>query len=179
MPTVAQVVPGASVSIVLKIDQGTGREVQGFVGDVLTSGNHPRGIKVRLRDGRVGRVQSIVPEDIAKAGSEELTGLGRNGEGGDFAAESRDDGPRGATSHGGFGRRYRDVRTEDGGDQPPAGYGLDHFLPAGHPLLKDTEGAEDVPVVGFDVGPMATCPVCNEFEGDEAAVAHHVSSHFD
>jgi uncharacterized repeat protein (TIGR03833 family) len=53
------VTPGAGVSIVLKQDQPTGHEVQGIVADVLTRGNHPRGIKVRLQDGRVGRVQRM------------------------------------------------------------------------------------------------------------------------
>jgi uncharacterized repeat protein (TIGR03833 family) len=59
VPTVKDVVPGASVNIVLKADQPTGRTVSGTVKDVLTQGNHPRGIKVRLSDGRVGRVQSL------------------------------------------------------------------------------------------------------------------------
>lgn len=59
VPTIQQVVPGASVSMVLKEDQPTGREVQGTVQDLLTRGNHPRGIKVRLTDGRVGRVQRM------------------------------------------------------------------------------------------------------------------------
>ncbi|KAF2209422.1 hypothetical protein CERZMDRAFT_11921, partial [Cercospora zeae-maydis SCOH1-5] len=59
MPSIRQVVPGDAVSIVLKADQPTGREVQGIVKDVLTRGDHPRGIKVRLADGRVGRVQRI------------------------------------------------------------------------------------------------------------------------
>lgn len=59
VPSVRQVVPGARVSIVLKQDQPTGREVQGTVSEVLTRGNHPRGIKVRLQDGRVGRVQRM------------------------------------------------------------------------------------------------------------------------
>ena len=47
----------------------TGRQVQGTVADVLTSGNHPHGIKVRLVDGRVGRVQRMATEDEARAGS--------------------------------------------------------------------------------------------------------------
>lgn len=59
VPTVQQVVPGASVSIILKEDQPTGREVQGIVQNLLTRGDHPRGIKVRLTDGRVGRVQRM------------------------------------------------------------------------------------------------------------------------
>lgn len=59
VPTTQQVKPGASVSIVLKADQATGREVQGVVQDLLTRGDHPRGIKVRLQDGRIGRVQRM------------------------------------------------------------------------------------------------------------------------
>jgi uncharacterized repeat protein (TIGR03833 family) len=51
---------GATVSIVLKQDQSTGREVQGVVSELLTRGDHPRGVKVRLVDGRVGRVQRVV-----------------------------------------------------------------------------------------------------------------------
>lgn len=52
--------PGISVSIVLKKDQKTGKLTQGVVKDILTkSANHPHGIKVRLQDGQVGRVQEI------------------------------------------------------------------------------------------------------------------------
>lgn len=52
---------GREVLIVLKEDQPTGKLTSGTVKDILTSSpNHPRGIKVRLTDGRVGRVQKIV-----------------------------------------------------------------------------------------------------------------------
>lgn len=51
---------GIEVSIVLKKDQRTGKLTQGIVKDILTkSPNHPHGIKVRLMDGQVGRVQKI------------------------------------------------------------------------------------------------------------------------
>ncbi|KAK3367822.1 hypothetical protein B0H63DRAFT_86548 [Podospora didyma] len=60
VPTIREVIPGAEVNIVLKADQRTGRTVSGAVQQVLTKGNHPRGIKVRLEDGRVGRVQTMV-----------------------------------------------------------------------------------------------------------------------
>ena len=54
------VVPGTPVSIVLKCDQRTGKQTHGVVQSVLTnSANHPRGIKVRLTTGQVGRVQHI------------------------------------------------------------------------------------------------------------------------
>jgi len=54
------VVPGATVDIVLKKDQRTGKLTRGIVKDILTkSGTHPHGIKVRLTDGQIGRVKEI------------------------------------------------------------------------------------------------------------------------
>lgn len=54
------VLPGIAVDIVLKKDQKTGKRTRGIVKDILTnSSNHPHGIKVRLTDGQVGRVQEI------------------------------------------------------------------------------------------------------------------------
>ncbi len=51
---------GLRVSIVQKQDQGTGRLTEGVVQDILTSSpTHPRGIKVRLESGEVGRVRVI------------------------------------------------------------------------------------------------------------------------
>jgi len=53
--------PGIKVKIVLKKDQPTGALTEGIVKDILTnSAVHPRGIKVRLEDGQVGRVQEII-----------------------------------------------------------------------------------------------------------------------
>lgn len=47
--------------MVLKADQPTGRLTKGIVAEILTSSPfHPHGIKVRLRDGKVGRVQNII-----------------------------------------------------------------------------------------------------------------------
>jgi uncharacterized repeat protein (TIGR03833 family) len=55
---------GLRVAIVLKQDQRTGRETVGIVKDLLTnSPNHPHGIKVRLTDGQVGRVQRILKDE--------------------------------------------------------------------------------------------------------------------
>ncbi|NIP33155.1 YwbE family protein [Candidatus Saccharibacteria bacterium] len=52
--------PGTPVFIVKKEDQPTGKLTRGVVKDILTSkANHPRGIKVRLKSGEVGRVQII------------------------------------------------------------------------------------------------------------------------
>ncbi len=56
--------PGLRVAIVLKQDQRTGKQTIGVVKDLLTnSSNHPHGIKVRLTDGQVGRVQEILTEE--------------------------------------------------------------------------------------------------------------------
>lgn len=55
--------PGLTVLIVLKQDQRTGKLTRGVVKDILTkSATHPHGIKVRLEDGQVGRVQQIEEE---------------------------------------------------------------------------------------------------------------------
>lgn len=55
------IVPGLTVDIVLKQDQRTGKRTRGIVKDILTnSSTHPHGIKVRLTDGQVGRVQEII-----------------------------------------------------------------------------------------------------------------------
>ncbi|KAJ1712447.1 hypothetical protein F9C07_4640 [Aspergillus flavus] len=62
VPTTREVVPGAPVNIILKADQSTGRTVSGTIADVLTRGNHPRGIKVRLTDGRGQRTRRTTSE---------------------------------------------------------------------------------------------------------------------
>ncbi len=57
----SQIHPGLEVDIVLKKDQATGALTRGIVQDILTnSPTHPHGIKVRLKDGQVGRVQAII-----------------------------------------------------------------------------------------------------------------------
>ena len=51
---------GREVGIVLKADQRTNRITRGTVQDILTkSAFHPHGIKVRLTDGQVGRVEEV------------------------------------------------------------------------------------------------------------------------
>ncbi|MCD4756646.1 MAG: YwbE family protein [Arcobacteraceae bacterium] len=51
---------GLKVNIVLKEDQRSGKLTSGVVKDILTnSPTHPHGIKVRLTNGDVGRVQEI------------------------------------------------------------------------------------------------------------------------
>lgn len=60
----ANIKPGMLVNIILKKDQRTGVLTEGVVKNILTSApKHHRGIKVRLADGRVGRVQEILEDD--------------------------------------------------------------------------------------------------------------------
>ena len=55
-----EIYPGMEVYIVKKEDQRTGKYTRGIVKEILTkSAYHPRGIKVRLEDGQIGRVQKI------------------------------------------------------------------------------------------------------------------------
>jgi len=52
--------PGIRVKIVLKQHQRSGVLTEGVVKDILTNSSvHPHGIKVRLVDGKVGRVQQF------------------------------------------------------------------------------------------------------------------------
>jgi uncharacterized repeat protein (TIGR03833 family) len=59
--------PGLVVDVILKKDQRTGKLTRGVVQEILTNSPiHPRGIKVRLRDGQVGRVKAIVNQPSGK-----------------------------------------------------------------------------------------------------------------
>lgn len=52
---------GTKVRIILKADQSTGKLTDGTVERILTKSSfHPHGIKVKLTDGQVGRVQEII-----------------------------------------------------------------------------------------------------------------------
>lgn len=57
----AKIRRGLRVAIVLKADQESGALTEGVVREILTSAPvHPRGIKVRLESGEVGRVKRIL-----------------------------------------------------------------------------------------------------------------------
>jgi len=61
----AEVQPGLTVDIIQKADQRSGKRTRGIVREILTgSAFHPHGIKVRLTDGRVGRVEEIIMRDV-------------------------------------------------------------------------------------------------------------------
>lgn len=184
VPTIREVVPGAGVNIVLKADQPTGRTVQGIIGDVLTRGNHPRGIKVRLTDGRVGRVQTMSSTAAAASsnpgqpsGSASLV---------EATQEPMIQGHASGTTCPITGRRRDgggDIRYSEHQELPPQQQiGLDAYVKVKKPKKRGkANAAQDDNLPAGDSAPpeAATCPVCGEFEGDEAAVAHHVASHFD
>ncbi|KAF2676098.1 hypothetical protein K458DRAFT_424958 [Lentithecium fluviatile CBS 122367] len=178
VPAYASIAPGTAVSIVLKQDQPTGHQVQGIVADILTRGDHPRGVKVRLRDGRVGRVQRAVSEAEGTKGENLVGGPEANlGRDRDAAAGSR--GGRGTYRHEKDIReddeylydesRVRDSRTD----------GLFAALEAADARERESRGLGDVAGGALEVEKeVAVCPVCGEFEGDERAVSHHVETHF-
>jgi uncharacterized repeat protein (TIGR03833 family) len=151
VPTIQQVRPGAAVSIVLKQDQPTGREVQGTVQDLLTRGNHPRGIKVRLTDGRVGRVQRMASDNPP-------------------SQQPTTPSPFTVRREGQGAPTYSDVRNNEFPSEPPPRTLFD-FLPE-----TETNTAPASEPVIFSSATVK-CPICDAFEGDEAAVTHHVESH--
>ncbi|KAF3106737.1 hypothetical protein TWF569_005318 [Orbilia oligospora] len=140
------------VSIVLKEDQPTGRQVTGLVADVLTRGDHHRGIKVRLKDGRVGRVQRVlhgVPESSStvqsgSAGGGQLDGAAMEESSSGFQNVNLGD-RRGGGGHrsnyrgGGRGRgrggfrpyNVSSARGEDGNERSEATYDLTAFIRGG------------------------------------------------
>ncbi|KAL6872050.1 hypothetical protein J3F83DRAFT_713906 [Trichoderma novae-zelandiae] len=162
VPTSKQVVAGAAVFVVLKEDQPTGRETQGVVQDVLTSGDHPRGIKVRLRSGQVGRVQRL--DDGSPQPS--------NGAG---LASSASNSGASSASNSRFSSRYTDIRNDADFDnylQGPPPRSLADYMPSWEPPAT-TASADDAGGVAIDEG-TAVCPICETFTGDEAAVTHHL-----
>lgn len=68
VPRRSEIHPGLHVQIIEKQNQRSGRLSDGIVATILTnSPTHPHGIKVRLVDGRVGRVQAILDAPGSKS----------------------------------------------------------------------------------------------------------------
>lgn len=64
VPRRSEIHPGSRVQIIEKQNQRAGLLTEGRVRRILTSSpTHPHGIKVMLDDGRVGRVQAIMPRN--------------------------------------------------------------------------------------------------------------------
>ncbi|KAG6017936.1 hypothetical protein E4U54_000009 [Claviceps lovelessii] len=151
VPTLLQVVPGASVFIVLKKDQSTGKETAGVVAELLTRGNHPRGIKVRLQNGQVGRVQRM---GTSSAAPTDAAGMHHNK----------------ATRPTRFSHRYTDVRNDsDYPSEPPSRSLTDFFPPSPGESSGVDSGAERA-----RASVAVHCPFCDSFEGDEIAVTRHI-----
>lgn len=61
IPNRNDIQPGMLVQVIEKHNQPSGKLSEGLVARILTSSpTHPHGIKVKLTDGRVGRVQRIL-----------------------------------------------------------------------------------------------------------------------
>ncbi len=62
-PKRIEIKPGLRVQIIEKENQRSGQLTEGIVVRILTSSpQHPHGIKVMLDNGKVGRVQAILPD---------------------------------------------------------------------------------------------------------------------
>lgn len=74
LPTRDQIRSGARVRIETKKNQRTGTLVDGIVDMILTTSKfHPHGIKVRLKNGQVGRVKKIVKKHFEVNLQENIT----------------------------------------------------------------------------------------------------------
>jgi uncharacterized repeat protein (TIGR03833 family) len=109
VPQMSQLRKGAGVNIVLKADQRTGKLTTGCIADILTRGDHPRGIKVRLRDGQIGRVQSLAPLNDVAGGQTFPKST-------EDADQQHSNGSRGNSRHAVAGQRGRQGRRLQGDD---------------------------------------------------------------
>ncbi|KAK0663486.1 hypothetical protein QBC41DRAFT_23726 [Cercophora samala] len=177
VPSTREVIPGAPVNIVLKADQPTGRTVSGHVKDVLTKGEHYRGIKVRLVDGRVGRVQSMASSStLTTADSgDDIAPPDEGASTTEFGIRERG----GRRGRGGFHAGPTDWREEE---RPSEQVGLDAYIKPAKPKRGGRRGGPAA-TTHHDLSAAeqetTTCPVCNDFTGDATAIAHHVAGHFD
>ncbi|KUJ12225.1 uncharacterized protein LY89DRAFT_593846 [Mollisia scopiformis] len=164
VPSTRQVNVGSPVSIVLKVDQPTGHQVQGIVAELLTRGDHPRGIKVRLQDGRVGRVQKMISMGVSTVTAETIA-FSRSRYS-DFRADATEEPEREASLADYVVKDKRKSKGLKGGSTATTGPDNGHN--------GTIQNADD----SSTISPTVTCPVCGDFQGDEAAVAHHVDGHF-
>ena len=192
VPTTREVIPGAGVNIVLKADQPTGRTVSGYIQDVLTKGNHPRGIKVRLTDGRVGRVQSMNSNPDSGGADMESFNVTFDSparqphhQRGDRAAGgSRSDrhgvGAVPPAQQFGLDAYIKPAKTKKGrGAGAGAGAGgLGHGQGQGQGHEHGSVTVSDALASTVEPEEESVCPVCADFRGDATAVAHHVAAHF-
>ena len=156
----------------------------------MLSAEYVTGVKVRLRDGRVGRVQAVVEEAKGLEGEGAAGGVGTN-----LERDGEDGRAFGGRGCGAF-KQVQDVREDghlwDENVQPKEYFADVQFTvkqKKGKRKGKGVAAAEEQQPsdVGEGFGKVdreveekgvATCPVCGEFEGDERAVAHHVEGHF-
>ncbi|KAK9693389.1 hypothetical protein K7432_013935 [Basidiobolus ranarum] len=197
VPPISQIRPMTPVSIILKQDQRSGRQVTGYVNEILTRGDHPRGVKVRLRDGRVGRVQAVISSDLVEKSLLSST----TGEGGSSTQHDAcyNDNREGRTSNRRFGMGKRGKRDNEYANlaqeaEPKREYDLSVFVKEGRFSEKKGKSrggksgertrdelprSEILRSEAKKEEKALTCPVCGLFEGDERAVEWHVGTHFE
>ncbi len=66
----AAIQSGSIVDIIQKQDQRSKKKTRGVVQEILTNASfHPHGVKVRLKDGKVGRVTDVIIPEPARDGA--------------------------------------------------------------------------------------------------------------
>ncbi|EWC46525.1 hypothetical protein DRE_04248 [Drechslerella stenobrocha 248] len=197
VPAHAAISPTTPVAIILKQDQPTGRQVTGIVAQVLTRGDHHRGVKVRLTDGRVGRVQRILDALPAATGTAGTTygEVGGGANGGYTETDVYSDSPRATHGRRGRGRGRGGARGRprweggssgagpgplngEGEERGEGVYDLTAFIRDGRRGVRGRHSQRGRLEQQQESVQVARCPVCDDFEGDERAVQHHVESHF-
>ncbi|KAF3112409.1 hypothetical protein TWF103_003193 [Orbilia oligospora] len=190
------------VSIVLKEDQPTGRQVTGLVADRVLHGVPESSSTVQSGSAGGGQLDGAAMEE-SSSGFQNVN-LGDRGGGGGHRSNYRGGG-RGR-GRGGF-RPYNvsSARGEDGNERSEATYDLTAFIRGGRrggryrnqrggrgfgdtdaggsggrweELELSSLGSEEFLENSPSNDPIIRCPVCSDFEGDETAVSHHVEAHF-
>mmetsp|Transcript_23294 Transcript_23294/g.56202 ORF Transcript_23294/g.56202 Transcript_23294/m.56202 type:complete len:225 (-) Transcript_23294:146-820(-) len=155
------ITPGSAVFVVQKEDQHSGRETAGIVSRLLTNSSyHPRGIKVMLADGTVGRVSRF---DDGTSDDDDVVGRGG-----------------GRDAGGGGGGRSDDA---DGGESVPSdARTLADFLPravvVAGPNPRAMDGSALLPMTTMATDPLLPRPDPS-IRIDDGAMATLVSMNFD
>ena len=170
VPHHANLHPGLPVNIILKADQRSGKLTPGLIQDILTKGDHPQGVKVRLVDGRVGRVQSLGEGcSSTSSGSSAVIFGGEKGVGGSRGLDG------GSGDGGGIGRKAGS--NGEGGEDQRADNGtslMDYVKPdtKSHPPLKQEEtiGAQEELEKRFpSLDPALVAAILSDYTTVEAA----------
>jgi hypothetical protein len=157
---------------------------------------------VRLADGRVGRVQTVVDPGLSADSQDHGNDQEVVSQEASSSSVQSTNSPLARDRESPWSRR-QDRRHREDQELPLRQIGLDAYMTQSKPRRsRKGKVAREFAAIPGDQGPpradesdygtrdgqralsssspsaTVTCPVCGEFEGDEAATTHHVASHF-